>query len=91
MRIKARVDTNHAEIRDAFRSMGFSVVSLHQLGGGIPDLAVSRNEKTAYVEVKRDKKATLTPDQVKFKAECKGLVFLVTCVEDVEVISRGWV
>jgi Holliday junction resolvase len=91
LRIRAKTDANHAEVMGAFRSMGFSVVSLHQLGGGVPDLLISRNEKTALVEVKRDRKAKLTDDQVQFKAGWRGLLYRVDCLADVEVISRGWV
>ena len=35
-----KVDLNHGELRDTFRALGCSVVSLADLGKGIPDLLV---------------------------------------------------
>jgi len=33
-----RVDTNHAEIRDGLRDLGWTVLDLSACGGGVPDL-----------------------------------------------------
>ena len=52
MRRAAKVDGNHAEIVEAYRKAGCSVLSLAQLGGGVPDLLVAKWGMTWLVEVK---------------------------------------
>ncbi|HEY6875585.1 MAG TPA: hypothetical protein VI384_04425 [Candidatus Dormibacteraeota bacterium] len=42
MRLKAATDANQADIAKALRAAGCQVQSLHQLGGGVPDLLVGR-------------------------------------------------
>lgn len=37
----AKVDRNHAEVRDGLRALGWNVVDLSHVGGGVPDLLVS--------------------------------------------------
>jgi len=46
-------DTNHATIVRAFESRGATVVELHTIGGGVPDLLVGYQGSTRLVEVKR--------------------------------------
>lgn len=82
MRRAAKVDTNHATIREAFRRMGFSVADTAKLGDGFGDLVISRDQVTALVEVKRDRKAKLTEDQIKFHGSWKGLIYVVTDIDD---------
>lgn len=65
LRLRAKVDRNHAEIVSAFRQAGCSVVSLAQLGKGVPDLLVGRGEALRLVEVKAEG-GSLTPDQERF-------------------------
>lgn len=55
MRRRAKVDGNHAEIVDAFRKAGCSVVSLAPIGGGVPDLIVGSDGYNVMVEVKQPK------------------------------------
>ena len=52
MRRASRVDTNHKVIFDYFAQLGCSVLSLAQLGKGVPDLLVATNGITWLVEVK---------------------------------------
>lgn len=95
-RVAAKVDLNHAEIRDGLRQLGFSVADTARLGQGFPDLVVagrkwtlgSANEDkvaTLLVEVKRDNKAGLTPDEKEFFATWQGAVMVATCIEDILV------
>lgn len=42
MRRRAKVDRNHAEIVEALRVKGWSVISLAPLGRGVPDLLIRR-------------------------------------------------
>lgn len=77
MRRRAKVDGNHAEIVAAFRKAGWKVLSLAELGNGVPDLLVMRWEehngnpfmtRWFLVEVKQPK-GKLTKDQERFRAE----------------------
>lgn len=91
MRKIARRDANHAEIVKAFRKLGWSVLDLAQIGGGCPDLYVARPGRSTLVEVKDGAKPpsqrVLTPLQVKFRAEWRGDITIVTSVADVMMIS----
>jgi hypothetical protein len=52
------------------------------VGFGCPDLLVAYGGKTVLMEIKRDKKAKLTDDQVKWHAAWKGgPLAIVTDVE----------
>lgn len=92
MRRAARTDSNHGEIRESFRKMGFAVVDTSRMGAGFPDLIISRSLITAAIEIKRDRKAKLTPDQMTFHRDWKGHVFVVTDHDDavnVNMLMRG--
>lgn len=81
-----RVDTNHAEIRDAFRQCGCLVQSLAELGRGVPDLLVTKHGVVALIEVKYGR-GELTPDQVAWHG--KGWpVWIVRDVSDVPRIVK---
>lgn len=88
MRRAAKIDTNHTQIREAFRRMGFAVADTAKLGAGYPDLTISRNQVTALVEIKRDKAAKLTTDQVKFHSEWKGLIYVVTSPDEAVYVNQ---
>lgn len=86
MRRAARVDGNHAEIRDAFRQCGCLVESLASVGRGVPDLLVTKLGCVALIEVKHGK-GTLTPAQRGWHG--KGWpVWVVREVADVPEIVR---
>lgn len=59
-----------------FRQMGASVLDLHEVGKGCPDLLLGFGRLDVLVEVKDGEKSpsrrTLTPEQVKFIDEWKG-------------------
>lgn len=76
MRLAARTDSNQAEIVKALRDAGRSVVSLHRVGQGVPDLLVGNNGVNFLLEVKI-KGGDFTPGQEKFAKEWRGEVVTV--------------
>ncbi len=54
-RKRKRLDSNHAEIVQAFQQLGYLVQSTAGIGGGFPDLVVSLQGKVTLVEVKAQK------------------------------------
>ena len=84
-RLRAKVDGNQALIVQALRDSGCSVVCLHQLGGGIPDLLVATpSGETLLVEVK-SAQGSLTPDQERFLSAWRGRVEII---RDPDEIAR---
>ena len=81
MRRAAKVDGNSAEIISAFRKLGCSVLPLHTVGSGCPDICVGKNFKNVLVEIKDGSKTKsareLTKDEQKFHEEWRGLVIVV--------------
>jgi len=68
--MRAKVDRNHGEIRDALRAKGYLVLSLAAVGDGVPDLLVYQPSRARFglVEVKR-RTGRLTPGQERFMAQ----------------------
>lgn len=93
MRRAAKTDRNHQEIVAAFRKLGCSVLPLHTVGAGCPDICVGLNFKSALVEIKDGTKPpsarALTKDEQKFHDEWKGSLFVVESVSDVINLVRG--
>lgn len=92
MRLRARVDTNHAEIVKALRKCGCSVYDLSRVGKGFPDLLVSfRNgnrRDLALLEVKAHR-GRQTAAQLKFEAD-GWMVYIVRTVDEaLKVIGQG--
>ena len=89
----ARVDRNQNEIVSAFRKFGCSVLMLHTIGQGCPDIAVGLNKKTALVEIKDGLKTKsrkkLTDDEEKFHDEWKGSLFIVQDLGDVIALVKA--
>lgn len=56
--IKARVDKNQSEIVQALRQIGCTVILLHTVGSGVPDLLVGFRGVTYLIEVKQAKGKT---------------------------------
>lgn len=88
-----RVDSNQSLIVSTFRKLGCSVVHLHQIGKGCPDILVglqsaNYGKLNILVEIKDgakpQSKQKLTPDQVVFHNDWQGLIVIVNCVQDVE-------
>lgn len=77
----AKVDANQAEIVKALRSVGVSVQSLATVGKGCPDLLAARGADTWVIEVKGPK-GKLTPDQIEFLKNWRGVVHIVRTVDE---------
>ena len=92
MRRAARIDANQQEIIVAFRHLGCSVLPLHAVGKGCPDLLVTIAGDSVLVEIKDGSKPPseqmLTPMQVAFHATWHGPIFIVTDLDDVENLVR---
>lgn len=52
MRLRGKVDANHAEVVKALRKVGATVQSLANVGAGCPDLLVARGGRLVLMEVK---------------------------------------
>lgn len=94
MRRAARTDTNHTEIVAAFRACGFSVLSLHQVGGGCPDLLIARAGMSALAEVKDGSQSPsrrkLRASQEDFRSGWKGKCYTAECIDDVATIAAAF-
>jgi Holliday junction resolvase len=93
VRRAAKTDANHKEIVSAFERFGCSVLQLHSVGNGCPDICVGKNRKSVLVEIKDGRKAPsdreLTRDQQKFHSRWLGSLFVVEDLEDVINLVRG--
>lgn len=87
MRLRARIDRNQPEIVDTFRKLGYSVLHLHQIGKGCPDLLVAKDGVSTLIEVKDGNKPPsarkLTADEAEFHSTWRGSLAIVNSVEDV--------
>jgi hypothetical protein len=97
MRKTARVDANQSEIVAMFRALGCSVVHLHTIGQGCPDILVGlQSDKgdrlNILVEIKDGGKSPsrqkLTPDEEKFKSEWQGNYHIVRSPDEVRAIVQ---
>lgn len=90
MRRAANLDTNHAEIVNALRGLGCSVLSLAALGHGTPDLLIGVPGSPALnllVEVKAFPAGTIkgepNEEQAAWHRDWRGQVAVVRSLEDV--------
>lgn len=85
---RGRVDGNHAEIVQAFRKAGWSVLSLAPMGDGCADLLVAHpSESDLYLIEVKSKRGKLTEDQLKFQQAFP--VTVVRSVDDVAAVIQG--
>jgi hypothetical protein len=100
VRLASRTDANHEGVLHAFRRLGCTVVSTHQVGHGFPDLLVSQRRRTDgagsityLVEIKDGAKSPskrkLTEDEAEFHAHWRGRIFTVLSVDDVPGVIRA--
>lgn len=91
MRRAAKVDANQAEIVQALRKVGCSVLDTSAVGGGFPDLVVGCGGKTMLMEIKDGAKPPsarrLTSAQLELHAAWRGGPIAV--VMDVESAIRA--
>ena len=81
MRWAAKVDRNQAGIVAALRDAYCSVLPMHRLGQGAPDLAVGYRGETFFLEVKTDK-GKLTPREQEFMEGWRGHYAIVRTPEE---------
>lgn len=79
---KKRVDKNQLEVVGQLRGLGFSVVHLHTLGHGVPDLIVSMNGFNLLVELKSSG-GKLTKDEKDFHETFTGGICVAFNTKDV--------
>lgn len=86
MRLKARIDANHAAVVNALRKAGCSVQSLAALGKGVPDLLVARCGNNVLLEVKDGVKPPsqrkLTDDEREWHVKWNAPVYTVNSIEE---------
>lgn len=91
-RYAARVDANQTQIVSALRAAGATVQLLSAVGQGCPDLLVGYQGNNILMEIKDGKKSPsdrkLTSDQIVWHSEWKGVVFLVTSVDEALQLLR---
>lgn len=78
-----KVDANQGEIIAAFRALGCAVHDCSGVGNGFPDLVVGLVGVNLLVECKTDA-GTLTPDQVRFIGEWRGLVYIIRSAQEAQ-------
>lgn len=86
MKFAARIDANQPAIVAAIRKLGATVLHLHTIGKGAPDILIGYQGKNALVELKDGAKPPsarkLTPDEQKFHAEWRGQVAIIESVDE---------
>ena len=83
MTYKKQSDNNQQDIMDYLRARGVSVVSIHRLGGGIPDLLAGYRNRTYLFEVKNSEySCKLTPKEEEFANNWKGQYAVVISGEE---------
>lgn len=88
MKRRARVDANHAEVRDALRAAGWTVIDTARLGDGFVDLLAAKHGRVEFIEVKdgakRPSARKLTEDEIAFHALLAGAGVTVRVITSVE-------
>ena len=89
MKRAAKVDRNQAEIVTVLRQMGASVLSLHRVGQGCPDLLVGYRGHTYLAEIKNGSLMgwRLTPAQREFHELWNAPIAILDSVET----AAGWI
>jgi hypothetical protein len=88
MRHAKRTDRNHQEVRDGLRNLGYDVLDLSDVGGGVPDLCVrdANHGVPTFLEVKDGKKPPsqrrLTTAEETWNRYCGEITHTVTSLEE---------
>jgi len=81
-----RVDANQQAIVAALRAVGASVLLLHTVGRGCPDILAGHRGVNVLMELKDGTKPPsarrLTPDEAAWHATWRGTVVVVASVDD---------
>lgn len=86
---RAKVDQNQKEIVNQLRKAGYSVLHLHAVGEGCPDICVGKDGVNYLLEIK-NKAGKLTPKQEIFFDSWQGTAHVVRTFEQaLEVLRAG--
>ncbi len=96
MRRAARTDDNHATVVAGLREMGVSVLSLHAVGMGCPDIAAGWRNRTYLFEIKDPSKPPsarqLNKMQERWHQTWNGQAAVIHSAEEaLEIMQRGYV
>jgi hypothetical protein len=64
-RAPARKDANHREIVDGLLARGYTVLELHAVGGGVPDILVGGRGCNVLMEIKNPARRTKGDNAIK--------------------------
>ncbi len=78
---RKKVDANQAEIVRMLREFGASVIDLHEVGKGCPDILVGYKWRSYPMEVKSGD-GKLTPDEMEFNESWQGNYYIVHSFEE---------
>ena len=92
-RYARRVDSNHAKIARGLIAIGCLVHDTSAAGGGFPDLVVGFRGRIFLIEIKDGDKPPsarqLTTDQAHFHKRWRGLVHVVTSLDEaIKVVTQ---
>ena len=86
MRRRAKIDANQPLIVRALRDAGASVLHLHELGHGCPDILVGKDGRNVLMEIKdpcrKPSERKLTDDEQEFHGLWRGQVKVVETAEE---------
>ena len=85
VRQASRKDRNHAEIKQAFRSMGASVADLSNVGGGCPDIMVGFRGQNFLIEIKTED-GRISKTQSEWHAAWAGQVAVVRSIDEAKAL-----
>jgi len=94
MKQAAKVDANQPEIVDALKDIGCTVLHLHQLGKGAPDILVGFRGNNWLFEIKDGNKPPskrkLTDMEAIFHRDWRGQVAIVKTVDEAIRLVTGY-
>lgn len=76
-----RSDANQSTIVAGLREIGAAVIDMHELGQGVPDIAVWFRRRWVLLEVKTAK-GTLTSDEMDWHLKHPGAAHIVRTLDD---------
>lgn len=89
-----RTDANQPEVVKALRAIGCSVLLLHEVGDGCPDLAVGYRGHNWFIEVKDGNKPPskrkLTEDEQAWHEARRGQVATVKSADEAVALVSGY-
>jgi len=90
MRRRARADDNQPQIVAALRKHGASVLHMHVIGKGAPDILVGHQGVNVPVEIKDGSKPpsaqNLTPDETAWHSDWRGSVAIIRSEADARAL-----